>query len=102
MNRVEKQQKDLNTVVMRKWNEVEMNILFTIIFKICEESINIRVLTFEEIKELASLKKNLTKKEFIGELVNISSKLATLNYVENSKDEMVNSLFFSISKFYYR
>lgn len=99
MNKVEKQQNDLNTATIRKWNEIEMNILFTVIVKICEKSTNNMVLTFEEIKDLASLKKNLTKKEFSAELVNISKKLINLNYIENNEDEMVIKLFVLFQSF---
>lgn len=93
MNEVVKYQNDLNTATMRTWSEIEMNILFAIVAKIREKSTNNTTLTFEQIKDLANFKKNLTKKEFVAELVNVSKKLATLNYLESSEDEMVISLF---------
>ena len=92
-NEVVKYQNDLNTATMRTWTETEMNILFSIVSKIRDTSTYETTFSFEQIKELSKFKKNLTRKEFVSELISVSKKLGTLNYLERSEDGMNANLF---------
>ncbi|MBO0438672.1 replication initiation protein [Vagococcus fluvialis] len=92
-NEVVKYQNDLNTATMRTWTEMEMNILFSIVAKIRDTSTYTTTFTFDQIKELSKFKKNLTRKEFVTELISVSKKLGSLNYLERSEDGMNATLF---------
>jgi plasmid replication initiation protein len=92
-NEVVKYQNDLNTATMRTWTETEMNILFSIVAKIRDTSTYTTTFTFDQIKELSKFKKNLTRKEFVTELISVSKKLGSLNYLERSEDGMNATLF---------
>jgi len=98
-NEVVKYQNDLNTATMRTWTETEMNILFSIVAKIRDTSTYETTFTFEQIKELSKFKKNLTRKEFVTELVSVSKKLGTLNYLERSEDGLDAKLFILFQTF---
>lgn len=93
VNEVVKYQNDLNTATMRTWTEKEMNILFSIVAKIRETSNYETIFTFDQLKSLAKFKKNLTKKEFVDDLISVSKKLGALNYLERSEDGMNAKLF---------
>lgn len=92
-NEVVKYQNDLNTATMRTWTEKEMNILFSVVAKIRETSNYETMFTFDQLKNLAKFKKNLTKKEFVDDLISVSKKLGTLNYLERTDDGMSANLF---------
>ncbi|SLM86960.1 replication initiation protein [Vagococcus fluvialis] len=92
-NEVVKYQNDLNTATMRTWTEKEMNILFSVVAKIRETSNYETMFTFDQLKSLAQFKKNLTKKEFVDDLISVSKKLGTLNYLERTDDGMSANLF---------
>lgn len=81
-NELVKYQNDLNTVTMRHWTEAELNIFFSIVAKIREKSTTEVVFTFDQLKELSKFKKNVTKKEFVDYVFQISTKLGALNYTE--------------------
>ena len=98
-NEVVKYQNDLNTATMRTWTETEMNILFSIVAKIRDTSTYETTFTFEQIKELSKFKKNLTRKEFVTELVSVSKKLGSLNYLERSEDGLDAKLFILFQTF---
>jgi len=98
-NEVVKYQNDLNTATMRTWTETEMNILFSIVSKIRDTSTYETTFTFEQIKELSKFKKNLTRKEFVTELVSVSKKLGSLNYLERSEDGLDAKLFILFQTF---
>ena len=92
-NEVVKYQNDLNTATMRTWTEKEMNILFAVVAKIREKSTYQTQFSFDKLKELTKFKQNLTKKEFVNELISVSKKLGTLNYLERTDDGMSAKLF---------
>ena len=92
-NEVVKYQNDLNTATMRTWTETEMNILFSVVAKIRETGTLATTFSFDQLKEISKFKKNITRKEFVDELVSVSKKLSSLNYLESSEDGMVVSLF---------
>lgn len=98
-NEVVKYQNDLNTATMRTWTETEMNILFSIVAKIRDTSLYQTTFTFNQLKELAQFKKNLTKKEFVDELISVSKKLGSLNYLERSENGMQAELFILFQTF---
>ena len=98
-NEVVKYQNDLNTATMRTWTETEMNILFSIVAKIRDTSTFNTTFTFEQIKELSNFKKNYTRKEFVDELVSVSKKLGSLNYLERSEDGLDAKLFILFQTF---
>jgi len=92
-NEIVKYQNDLNTATMRNWTEKEMNILFSVVAKIRETSNYKTEFSFDKIKELVNFKKNITKKEFVEDLISVSKKLGTLNYLERSENGMNAKLF---------
>jgi len=92
-NEVVKYQNDLNTATMRTWTEKEMNILFSVVAKIRDTLSYETMFTFDQLKSLAQFKKNLTKKEFVEDLISVSKKLGTLNYLERTDDGMSANLF---------
>jgi len=98
-NEVVKYQNDLNTATMRTWTEKEMNILFSIVAKIRDTSNYETEFTFFQLKELAKFKKNLTKKEFVEDLISVSKKLGSLNYLERSENGMNAKLFILFQTF---
>lgn len=98
-NEVVKYQNDLNTATMRTWSELEMNILFSIVSKIRETGVFETIFSFDELKELSNFKKNLTRKEFINELISVSRKLSSLNYLERSDDGWDATLFILFQTF---
>ena len=92
-NEVVKYQNDLNTASIRSWTEKEMDVFFSVVAKIREKSAYHTTFSFEELREITPFKKNITKKEFVDELVSVSKKLSTLNYLESSEDGMIVKLF---------
>lgn len=99
MNEIVKYQNDLNTATMRTWTEAEMNVLFSIVAKIREKSTYSVEFSFDQIKELANKKKNVTKKEFVEDLISVSKKLGSLNYLERSENGMNAKLFILFQTF---
>lgn len=98
-NEVVKYQNDLNTATMRTWTEKEMNILFSIVAKIRDTSKYETTFTFLQLKQLSKFKKNLTKKEFVDDLISVSKKLGSLNYLERSSNGMNAKLFILFQTF---
>ena len=98
-NEVVKYQNDLNTATMRTWTEKEMNILFSVVAKIRDTSSYETMFTFDQLKSLAQFKKNITKKEFVEDLISVSKKLGSLNYLERSEDGMNAKLFILFQTF---
>lgn len=98
-NEVVKYQNDLNTATMRNWTEKEMNILFSIVAKIRDTSTYETMFTFSQLKQLSKFKKNLTRKEFVDDLISVSKKLGSLNYLERSSNGMNAKLFILFQTF---
>lgn len=92
-NEVVKYQNDLNTASIRSWTEKEMDVFFSVVAKIREKSAYNTTFSFEELRDITPFKKNITKKEFVDELVSVSKKLSTLNYLESSEEGMIVKLF---------
>ena len=98
-NEVVKYQNDLNTATMRTWTETEMNILFSVVAKIRETGTFSTIFSFDELKEISKFKKNITRREFVDELVSVSKKLSSLNYLERSEDGWDATLFILFQTF---
>lgn len=86
-NEVVKYENSLNTAIMRTWTEKEMNVLFSVVAKIRETSTNTTTFTFQELKDLTGDLANQTKQGFLNDLVNVSKKLASLNFIEETSDK---------------
>jgi len=76
---------ELNSVPLRKFNSVEMNLFFTICTKMREKELETIKLTFEELKNLSQYdrKSNI---RFITDLRNTYNKLLNLKYSKNYLD----------------
>ncbi|MBP2966620.1 replication initiation protein [Acinetobacter baumannii] len=98
-NEIVKYQNDLNTATMRTWTEIEMNILFSVVSKIRETGTLSTIFSFDELKEISNFKKNITRKEFVDELISVSKKLSSLNYLERSDDGWDSTLFILFQTF---
>lgn len=96
---VVKYQNSMNTATIRTWTEREMDIFFSIVAKIRDKSTKNMIFSFEELRNLTNFKSNISKKEFVNELVNVSKKLSSLNYLERSADGMNAKLFILFQTF---
>uniref|UniRef100_UPI001290709F replication initiation protein n=1 Tax=Streptococcus suis TaxID=1307 RepID=UPI001290709F len=80
MNEVVKYHNDLNTVVMRNWTSLEMNIFFSIISKMRDKGTQKVVFSVDELRELTEKKENRQPKRWNEAMIDVSKKISQLNY----------------------
>jgi len=82
-NEIVKYDSELNTIPLRKFSPVEMNLFFSIVSRMRNKSDDVINFPFDELKELSDYKMT-AKKSFINDLENTYDKLMELKFSNRS------------------
>lgn len=96
MREVVKFHNDLNTVVMRNWSPLEMNIFFGIISKMRDKGNRKITFSIDELRELTDKKENRQAKRWTDSMIDVSKKINQLNYYYEDEDRYVVMSLFSM------
>lgn len=91
-NEIVKYDTELNTIPLRKFTPVEMNLFFSIVSRMRDKSDDIVIFSFSELKELSKYKMTATK-SFVKDLESTYDKLMELKFSNRSSSGL------SIEKF---
>ena len=79
-NKVIKYNNRMNEVAFKRFTSVELDLFFSICYKMKEKKIETIRLSFTELKKLAKIKSNLTTNEFYEYLKSVYDKLIQLDF----------------------
>ena len=94
MNEIVKYKNDFNNQELRKFTAEELNLLMTILHKVRDNGNKILNFSFNELKKLIRLEKNMTIKEFSKTIMNVNKKLLALNYTFQSEELIIQFALF--------
>jgi len=97
-NEIVKYDPELNTIPLRKFSAVEMNLFFSIISRMRDKGDQIVRLTFEQLKELSNYKPTANKR-FEDDIQSTYQKLMSLHFSKYSKSGKNRELFVMFTKF---
>ena len=96
MTEVVKYHNDLNTVVMRSWKPVEMNIFFGIIAKLRDKDTRKIIFSTDELREMTDTAGNKNLKRWNKAMIDVSQKVSQLNYYYEDEERYVLMMLFSM------
>ena len=96
MTEVVKYHNDLNTVVMRNWKPVEMNIFFGIIAKLRDKDTRKVIFSTEELREMTDTAGNKNINRWNKAMIEVSKKVSQLNYYYEDEERYVLMMLFSM------
>ena len=87
LNEIVKYKNNFNNQELRKFTAEELNLLMTILHKVRDNGTKILNFSFNELKRLIRLEKNMTIKEFSKKIMNVNKKKIEINYkfLKNNK-----------------
>lgn len=86
---------EFNTVPLRNFNSLEMDLLFTIMSQTRDTGNGETTLTFEELKDLSNWNRNSTMQNFVNDLERTYDKLIQLNVKIGTSKEWTKFVFFT-------
>lgn len=86
---------DMNTVPLRKFNPVELDLFFTIIGQMRDKGVSEVIYTFDELKELSSYNQTKGIERFVKDLENTYDKLIRLNVKIGTSRKWTKFVFFT-------
>lgn len=96
MTEVVKYHNDLNTVVMRNWKPVEMNIFFGIIAKLRDKNTRKVIFLTDELREMTDTAGNKNINRWNKAMIEVSQKVSQLNYYYEDEERYVLMMLFSM------
>lgn len=96
MTEVVKYHNDLNTVVMRNWKPVEMNIFFGIIAKLRDKDTRKVVFSTDELREMTDTAGNKNIQRWNKAMIEVSQKVSQLNYYYEDEERYILMMLFSM------
>ena len=96
MTEVVKYHNDLNTVVMRNWKPVEMNIFFGIIAKLRDTDTRKVIFLTDELREMTDTAGNKNINRWNKAMIEVSQKVSQLNYYYEDEERYVLMMLFSM------
>jgi len=96
MTEVVKYHNDLNTVVMRNWKPVEMNIFFGIIAKLRDKDTRKVFFSTDELREMTDTAGNKNINRWNKAMIEVSQKVSQLNYYYEDEERYVLMMLFSM------
>jgi len=94
LNEIVKYKNDFNNQELRKFTAEELNLLMTILHKVRDNGTKILNFSFNELKRIIRLEKNMTIKEFSKTIMNVNKKLLALNYTYRVKNIIIQMAIF--------
>ena len=94
LNEIVKYKNDFNNQELRKFTAEELNLLITILHKVRDNGTKILNFSFNELKRLIRLEKNMTIKEFSKTIMNVNKKLLALNYTFQTEELIIQFALF--------
>ncbi|MCJ0597502.1 replication initiation protein [Enterococcus cecorum] len=89
---------ELNTIPLKDFTAVEMDLFFSIVAKVQEKGDSLIRLYFSDLKELSDYKATANKR-FVDDIYNTYKKLSTITFGTNSKSGLRRQLFVMFTKF---
>ena len=96
MTEVVKYHNDLNTVIMRNWKPVEMNIFFGIIAKLRDKDTRKVIFSTDELREMTDTAGNKNINRWNKAMIEVSQKVSQLNYYYEDEERYVLMMLFSM------
>lgn len=97
MNKLVKYHNDMNTVNFNNFNAVELDLLFSICSKICDEGSNTITYDFLQLRNLSRYKPTANKR-FVEDLQRVNRKLLALNFTITTDIETIQFVLFKTFK----
>lgn len=98
MKDIVKYQNELNTIPLRRFKPVEMNLLFSILLQMRDKKENVVRFSFTDLQKLSNYKQT-ARKQFIRDIVGTYRKILSLSFGRLSKDGKRGSFFNLFSRF---
>ncbi|MDN6731524.1 MAG: RepB family plasmid replication initiator protein [Lactococcus lactis] len=96
MTEVVKYHNDLNTVVMRNWKPIEMNIFFGIIAKARDKDTRKLIFSTDELREMTDTAGNKNVSRWNKAMIDVSQKVSQLSYYYEDEERYVLMMLFSM------
>jgi len=97
-NELVKYQPELNTIPLRKFSPVEMNLFFSIVSRMRDKGDQTVCFSFEQLKELSNYKPTANSR-FIDDIQRTYEHLMTLHFGSRSKSGLSREMFVMFTKF---
>lgn len=97
-NEIVKYHHELNTIPLRKFSPVQMNLFFSIVSRMREKGDNKIIFSFEQLKDLSNYKATANKR-FIDDLEETYDKLMDLRFGRRSSDGLQRERFVLFNQF---
>lgn len=97
-NELVKYQPELNTIPLRKFSPVEMNLFFSIVSRMRDKGDQTVRFTFDQLKELSNYKPTANNR-FIDDIQRTYEHLMTLHFGSRSKSGLSREMFVMFTKF---
>lgn len=89
---------ELNTIPLRKFKPVEMDLLFAVLTQVKDKGDSLVVLPFERLKNISSYSPTATKR-FVADVYSVADKLLSLRFGRTSKSGLTLERFVLFTKF---
>ena len=89
---------ELNTIPFRKFNSVEMDLLFAVLTQVKDKGNSLVVLPFERLKNISSYSPTANKR-FVADVYSVADKLLSLRFGRTSKSGLTIERFVLFTKF---
>lgn len=97
-NEIVKYDPELNTIPLRKFSPVEMNIFFSIVSRMRDKGEQTVRFTFDQLKDLSNYKPTANKR-FIDDIESTYQKILGLRFGRRSKDGLNREMFVMFTEF---
>ncbi|MEW3108177.1 replication initiation protein [Escherichia coli] len=97
-NEIVKYHSELNTIPLRKFTPVEMNLFFSIVSRMREKGDKTVRFTFDQLKDLSNYKATANNR-FIDDLQNTYEKILSLRFGSRSESGLNRSMFVMFTEF---
>lgn len=94
MNEIVKFSNQFNNQPLRKFDAIHLDLLLAVASKVRDKGTDEVAFTFQELRELADIKKNLSNEEFAYTIAEVNARLLALNFRYEDEREIVQFALF--------
>lgn len=95
-NEIVKFSNQFNNVALKKFTALDLDLLMAIASRVRDKGTDEVAFTFEELKRLAGLQRNMTNDEFAKQIANVNRRLLALNFeFQNEEHDIIQFALFA-------
>lgn len=94
-NEIVKLSNQFNNQALRKFNAVHLDLLMAICSRVKEQGTNEVIFTFDDLRKLTKLNKNLTNAELTEQIVEVNKRLLALNFMFEDEEKVIQFALFT-------